>query len=723
MNLFNSGALFKKKNPSEQNYLALTITPEKIMALIWTFENDTVVTLGYSKSKYRDIANLVHQAAVAIDSAGEQAGVDVSQAVFGLSRSWFDDNEQISQDTTRILENMSGDLELKPQAFVPLSVAIKNYLKTSQSIEPHAVLLGLFEDSCEVYLVKNNRIVASAFTKNKPTAEKIKELIAKLEARESLPAKIVTYGQTQDHPLNSEVRSADFTEIFTQDPHIDSIDEKELATAVAFAQAADILGHEPGGQITKPPKNVKETKEPDEFGFIEGDILEKESEEEDEEPKQPTLLEEPKEIEIPKQQTTQISQEDQVEKTPQSKRAGIFDQIFTLSWLEKITSIFSAKGAPKKLAILLVVLLAIFLAASLILGLTITKAQINLQVKSEPQEENFSATIIDGSQTNTDEKQIAGTRVSASASGSQKGVPTGKKIVGNSAKGDVTVFNWTGTPKKFSEGTEIISKDGFKFTFDDEIEATSASKPSASQLSPGKALAKVTAEDVGTDYNLGANKDFTFTQFDELFYSAQNDNAFTGGDEKEITVVSQSDTDKLAKSLTTELTDKAIQSLKSANPDKVINDSAISTEVTRKQFDKNVDDEATLFNLDMEVSASVITYEQSQLNDFLANIASQDAPPNLVAKPENIQILSQNSKTSKGTLYLTGRFRANLIPKFDEGDLKSKLAQKTEKQARQILTQIPQVTDISVKFSPGFLIAPKIPKNPDKITFKIETSK
>lgn len=719
MALFNPNLIFKKKKPVDENYLALTLTPEKVLALIWAFEGSNVGVLGYAEAKFKDRENLVHQVAVVIDQASEEAKSDVSQVVFGLARNWFDDG-QISPETSKLLENMSDDLELKAQAFVPLPVAIKNYLKAQEGAALHAICIGLFENLCEAHLIKSNQVAASTQAKTKPTPEKIMELIKSLDAKESLPSRIVVFGE-YDERIAAELQDSNLSDLFTQEPRIEYLSQKELATSTAFAQGADILGHEVAAQVGSQPvsKASEKAKEPDEFGFVEGkDILK-------EEPGENVIGQQEASLQdLPQQKFPHLPPEHTKEKLaevekeqPKSPRAGILDQILTLAWLEKITGIFKKPDSSRKIAVAAVALVALFLVSSLILGQTIVRSQVTIRVKSQPQEENFNAQVVEGSDSNFQNKQIAGKLQVASASGSQKGVPSGKKKLGNSAKGNVTVFNWTTSQVSFPTKTTIISPSGVKFNLDSSVQVASRS---ASQ--PGQTPVPVTAVDFGPEANLSSGTDFSFQQYDSLLYSARNDNAFTGGDEKEITVVSAIDMDKLEKSLTAELKDKAIENLKSSSSNKVINDDVITIDVASKQFDKKVDEEATLFNLDMEITASALTYEQSTLSELLASVANQDAPQDLEAKKENIEILSVNSKVSGGKLNLAGRFRANFIPKFDENDLKGKIAGKSEKQTREILLQVPQISDVSVNFSPGFLLAPKIPKKGDKVTIKIETA-
>ena len=71
------GKPFKKETGASENYLSLSLTPDKILVCIWTFNlQNEVEILGYSHRAFTNTDNLIHQAAAAIDTAAEQAFPD-----------------------------------------------------------------------------------------------------------------------------------------------------------------------------------------------------------------------------------------------------------------------------------------------------------------------------------------------------------------------------------------------------------------------------------------------------------------------------------------------------------------------------------------------------------------------------------------------------------------------------------------------------------------------
>ena len=152
----------KKQEPEDINYLSLVLTSDEIYANIWQFDNENIKSIGFSKKNFKNLDGLIHEAAVAIDSAGKLAQSDVSQVVFGLSSFWFEDGK-VSKETLNILKSLSEDLDLNAQAFVPLSASINHYLKIKESITPSAIFVGTFPEFLEVHLAKNNQIIGMLF--------------------------------------------------------------------------------------------------------------------------------------------------------------------------------------------------------------------------------------------------------------------------------------------------------------------------------------------------------------------------------------------------------------------------------------------------------------------------------------------------------------------------------------------------------------------------------
>ena len=722
------GRFFKKESAESGNYLSLTLTPNKVLACIWTFNlQNEVEILGFDQREFTNVDSLIHQTAVAIDSVGEMAKSDVSQTVFGLSHYWFENGEP-STGATKILKNLASDLELDPQAFISLASSLNHLLKSKESVTPQAVIIGIFEDFCEVHLIKNNKVVTSQTSKSPISAQKIVGLVGRLkEESQELPSRIIVFGANESSDIFQKLSAVNWHDIFVHEPKIDIVSDEDLAKSVAYAQAQDILGYEPTiGSDTKGKKEIKESiaEASGEFGFIEGEdiLLDKGDEESDR--KMPPLEQKPDEDLIKKPHAFEKEEYaveiDSTAASPaeaeSAEKPDFGEQLATVAYLPKIFGLLKKRPPLKNLLIAVAILLIIFLIGSFVAAQTLTEAKIRIKVNAKPQESNFNVSAASGGSFDQDRQQIAAEEISAQASGNQKAVATGSKKLGEKAHGEVTVLNWTTSPKDFPSQTVILSKDGLKFTLDADIAVASRSAST-----PGQSKVTVKAVEVGPNGNIDAGNDFTFQQFDDLLYSARNDLALTDGAERQVTVVSQEDQDRLNKSLTDLLTDKAKQDLMSKASGKKLADEAIVVKVLKKAFDKKIDEEASLVNLDMEVEASAIVYDENDLKKLLAESIT-NLPENLEARPENVEITKIDSQRKNDTLSLSGRFQAELVPKFNEDELRGKIAGKSVKEIRAIIKEVPEVTDVIVEFSPNIPLFNPIPRNKSKIKFAVEAS-
>lgn len=711
-----------KQDTRSESFLSLVLTPDRVLALIWDFQNEEVKNLGFGKKSYQNLDVLIHQAAVAIDIAGEQAKVDVQKVVFGLTDEWFEEGE-LTKQTTKLLKKLSDELDLNPQAFVPLPAAISHLLRIEDSPAPSAVLVGIFNDFCEVHLLENSKVSNSIISKAQINIEKITKIIAELKAdTKELPAKIIVYGPSESSELSEKIAKHDWKNTFVHEPKVDFLDDSELVRAVAYAQAADILGFEPSqvGKSEVGPTEMEShvTHAVNELGFIEGeDILQ--NREQVEEPQLKSARDD-RFLARADRPMDEAGGDYAVEPAPENLKptTGSTPQEPEVTTTKTKTANLSFLPG-KKIWMIIGAILLLFLVAGFLASNLLARAQVLVLVSPKPQEKDFTAMVVDGGSIDASKSQIGGQIVEGTADGSQKTVTSGSKKVGDSAKGEVNILNWTDSPKTFQAKTGIITKNGIKFTIDSDVDVASRS---ASTFLAGQSKTTATAVEVGAIGNVDAGTDLTFQQFDAISYSAQAAGSFSGGTERQTTVVIQEDMDRLVKSLTDTLTQKARDDLRSKSASAKVQDDAVTIKIITKTFDKKLNEEASVLNLDMQIEASAIVYDEGDLKKLLSEIIKGDIPTNLEARAENIDIGDLKVTRQESKLKLTGKIKASLVPKFNEAEIKSKIAGKSVKDARAAILATGQAADVQINFSPNLPFIFSLPRDKGKITFKIETN-
>lgn len=727
---------------SGNTYLSIALTSSKIFASVWELAEDRLEFVGFADKKFHNIDGLIHEAAAAIDDAAQKAKTDVSQVVFGLSAYWLEDGK-LTKETSNILKDLCDNLDLDAQAFVPLASSVNHFLKVQNSESPSLVLIGALGEFTEAHLLSSNSVKNTKIYKGEASFGKVSQLIRQLKTDEGkdLASKVVLFGLDKDSHLAKELEKNKLDEIFAEKPDIQFLSEVDLAKSVAFSQAADILGHDPLPQNSAIPvlnlhgdksenDNLQEQKVEDQvsqdFGFVSGvDVLknEKAANMETQEAAVKGDVPKPKEdyavevenVQAPNQYESPKQKLEQAQKT---RHKSLIESFTTLSYLSKFTGVLGSGGQLKKLAIVSAFLLVLAIVAGFVVSQTLTTAEVIVKVNSKPFEEDFDATVANGASLDLSRMRIPGEEITASVSDSQQANTTGSKKTGTNAKGEIKVLNWTTSKFSFDKATVIISKNGVKFDLDNQVEVASRSASL-----PGEANTTVTAIEFGTAGNLDGGTDFTFQKYDELLYSAKSTNAFTGGDEKQATVVSADDQLKLEKFLLQSLTEKSKSALAEKLSGKNVSDSTIDVKVVKKTFDHNLDEETSQLRLDMETEARALAYDEQILKDLLSQKAQKSQDSSLEAKADNIDILDLESRRNKDILLLSGKYRANLVPKLNNDDLKNKIKGKDTKNARTILKEIGEVADVEFKFFPNLLFFSQIPKNLDKIQIKIEAVK
>ncbi len=373
----------------------------------------------------------------------------------------------------------------------------------------------------------------------------------------------------------------------------------------------------------------------------------------------------------------------------------------------KTKGIFLA--VPAGIIILIIVLFVLFLFTS--------KASVVLNIQPDVSQKDDTVTFSTDSPTDVANNVVAAQFVSVNENGTDTANATGNKQTGNQAKGTVTVFNNSSNSVSYPAGTTIVSSNGLKFTLDNGVSLASASGDPFSGTKPATQDVNVTAATFGSNYNLPS--DTVFNIGNDPSVAAKNDNPFSGGTTKNITVVSQDDVDKLLSDLPKKLEDKA----KSDITGKVSGDSQLlpgffSEDVTSKSFDKNVGDQANQVTLTGTVTYQAVSYNKNDMVNLALNLFNNN---NITINQDNLNV---NVKSVKGqdssNVDANLNIQAYLLPKIDQLTLSKEISGQSFSKAQSILMQIPHVSSVSVKISPSIPLLPKIlPKNPKNITISI----
>lgn len=347
--------------------------------------------------------------------------------------------------------------------------------------------------------------------------------------------------------------------------------------------------------------------------------------------------------------------------------------------------------------------------------------RVTVTVLVSPQSVEESATVTVDKEAHVADpanKIIPGRVLEKSVSGEKTIAVTGKKNIGDPAKGTVTIYNKVTSPKTFSKGT-VLTANSISFTLDDDVSIASASE-SIGSITFGKGTAEVTAKSIGPNGNVSAGTEFSFAGISGSQASARNDAALTGGTSKQVTVVSRADQDGLVKSLTSDLIEQAKTQLldSSFGGDRLINET-ITAKVSDASFDREIDEEASKLHGKVTVVVSGLSMRDDDVKAILTSLVSEKVPAGYALSPDQSAVAASKVTVKKdGTITLTATLTAAALPTVDVVGLTRKLAGTDVKTALAILKQGVGVAGAEFRFS----LSPtkgRLPLNSGNITITV----
>jgi hypothetical protein len=718
-----------KKEEKEEYFFALVISSGKVRGAIWTVEKEkTKVVATGAAEPWSEEADLLNAIDTTLSNASEnfsppgEAVKEPNKIIFGLPESWVEE-ERIIPEKLGILKEVSQKLDLKPVGFVVITEAITHQLKINEGIPPTAILLGLEKKEARISLVNLGKIEAMTLVKrSQDLGADVAEGLSRLRKKDSFPARIFLYDAGEDlGKAKEELLAYSWPSFFLHLPKIEILPADFDIQAVALsggrevAKAAGIKVLEPepkkekeGGEETFSSEEELEKKEEPDFGFVKGkDVVEEELPETKPEPKvEVSAAEEPGVVTPPKEKVVPPS-------FPE-KRFSIFK-------MPKID--FSKLALPKINFSKLMTLLSLSrfkertpLVIGLALGLVfivggiaiaaywyLPRAEVVLFVEPKVLEKEFEIKL-DPELSAAEPANLAlpADLVEAEIEGEKTIETTGTKLIGDPAKGEVTIFNRTEGSKEFTAGTVISGPGDLDFSLDDDVTVASESAGPDYTKIPGKATVAVTAVKIGTEGNLAADSEFSIADFSTADYIAKNESAFTGGTSREVAVVSEEDQENLLSALTEELKQKAVGELsQTLSPDTKLLEESLEVLVVRKNYSQEIDEEADQLTLSLNSKISALAYKEEDFKNLIEDQIRETIPSGFEFKREESEISFELIDVEEdGSARFTSVLKANLLPKLNLEEIKKNLAGKYPELGELYLDNLPNVVGFEAKITP-----------------------
>ena len=302
---------------------------------------------------------------------------------------------------------------------------------------------------------------------------------------------------------------------------------------------------------------------------------------------------------------------------------------------------------------------------------------------------------------------------------------TGTKDIGDKAKGTITVRNcyYANGELTLPAGTKFTGQNG-KVYLSTKAVAVPGRVPGCSDKSSalaGKVSVAVEAQNIGPEYNVGAQK-YTLNVIGDV--DGIDTEGMTGGTHQTVTVVSQADVDKAKQQLSAQNESAAkIELKKQFTADDLVIEESYMVQSSEPTSSPAIGEPASRAKLTLETTYTYVAVSradvkqvlQSAVNDVLKNKSDQQT-----------YTLGENSITFQTFRKLdTGGFAAKLNtsgsigPKIDTDALAKQLVGKRYGEIQAITNDIPGVDHVEITLSPFWVTtAPSA----DKIDIKFSVA-
>lgn len=746
---------FLEKKENFSYFLVLILRNNKANAVIFEESGGTVKIINESsepfeesveESSEEEFLNVLDKAISKAENLLPE-NVETQKTIFGVKENWVEDSK-IKKEYLAKLKKASDELGLVPIGFLITTEAIVHFLAREEGAPVSAILAEIDRDYVSVSLIRAGKIVETKTGKLAGSpAETVDTILKHFENVEVFPARIIIFDGEKDLTQDFISHSWSKTLPFLHLPQIANLergfDAKSVLSGAASEMGFQILGESstaPAVQRVSDDTSREDSKimesaqdhsleisedaSPDFFGFIKDKDIAKEGAESTEETVDvapAVALEEIQEI-------PQDLKLEEADTKPLSANAS-FLLLGARKILGKVLS--NAKGLASalpsssiqrgnKMMFVPIGFLVIFILL-LILYFFGRSAVVTLSIDAKKISEVKDATFSTGQPTDASKNIIAAQFVEVTENGSVSTNATGKKDIGTEAKGTVTIFNQNLSSISVPANTTITSSNNLKFTTDKSVTVASASaKDEFSPTNPGTASVTVTAVEIGTNGNLPSNTKFSFSN---STIAAKNDNPFSGGTKKSITVVSKEDITELENELIKNLEDKAKENVtKKISGDSTLLPIFVSKTISNKNFDKKEGDEASQITLKADVTYASISYSKNDIISFTKEAFKEDLG-GLVLDEDKITTNVKEIKNTKSDEVSTSlEIKGLLSPKIDQKDLAKQISGKNITKAQNILSSINQVAMATIKISPNIPLLPKNLPGAEKIKFQINSN-
>jgi len=681
----------QKENPPEL-YWSLVIEPGWVQAGIWHMKEGVADIIAVSPTTaWEGDGELLGATDAALSSAVAKLPekfTEPTKTVFGVGSSWVKGGE-IAEVHLAKIKKICTELSLVPTGFVILPEAVAHLIKSEEGAPANAVILGLGKEFLDISVFSLGNLVGSAtVARSVSLVDDVIEGLSRFGGVGTLPSRIIVFDGREGEldEARDALTGASWEEVkgvkFLHTPKVEILDSDKKILATSLAGAAELGGV--SGVSSTGVENISEVKKgpsAEELGFVVGG----------------DVSQTPATLPLPTIPTT-----------PPAPPPSI-------KILDHLRGLFAKFSFPKfdfpnkKKLYLWGVILGVFLVGLVCYWWFYPKATVAIYVSPKKFEEEFDISF--------DANELAKVDVSGEKTKSVSGI----KLVGEKAKGAISLRNGTASAINFPGGTILVSSGDLRFTLDNTASVSAAIDAD----NPGTASGDVIAADIGAAYNLAKDEVFKIGNYPKADAYAKSTADFSGGSSREISAVAGEDREKLLQDLTQELTEKSkSEFLAKISPDQIFVDSLVSLKTQEESFSHKVGDEADTLKLNLSVNAEGIISDRQKLADVVRERLKETIPQGFVLRDSQIGYEFEFVGENEGKYDFKVKVNVNFLPEVKSEEIVAKVSGRLPEVVEKYLSEVPGFSRAEIHLTPRFPgrfgTLPRVRKN---ITIEIVAEK
>lgn len=727
------GKLKGEKKEEPKKFLALVLTDEVVQASVWSVVEGQTETIAIGTPVEWDgdtgtTSELVTAVDATISSATEGLEDEPSEVILGVPHSWTD-KKGILGVKKEFIGKIRKELELQAIGYVIITDSVLSYLKMQEGTPTTSILIQVSRDELTLVLVRLGRIEGiETIGRSDDVIEDVTEGIARFKSVDNLPSRIILFNSMHDlDDITQNLLSVNWQSQFNflHMPKIEALPKDVAIRALSVAGGSEVaksLG------ITLAPHQVKTVVENDGEAVGVDQSVEPEVDVGEEDVlayAEPDLL---TADEIGFTSTSDVTGTTTTAVEPTEKPV-IVKKPMTMPRIQlpkiKLPSFkLNLAGVGRHWwmvggGVLVLGLLLFYLVWFM------PRAVITVSVIPKTLDQDVDITLsTTDSDINFAERIVPAIIDTVSKSGEKIIETTGKKIVGDPAVGEVTIYNRTSASKTFTKGTTLASS-SLKFTLDSDVTVASKSAGSDYVDVPGKANVAITASLIGSDSNLAGGTELTVQNFGKDSYVAKNDSPLKGGTSEEVQVVSKEDQSGLVKDLTAEILEKlkssALASTGSGTGVYLLEESAKVENVT---YSAKVGETAKSLTANLTIKTTLLKYQTEDVTTLVNSAIDQAVPQGFVRSvlPSTVELDASDISDDETSVHGSAKVKVALLPVIDQSRVLSLIKGKSARELEAILAQaIPGYQSTLVQITPRALPTKlkSIPLNPSNIKLTV----